>query len=68
VNTDQLISLKEAAARFPISYTQLRLLALKGRLEAVKLGPAWFTTPEAVAAFLANASLRSKDPQKNKRG
>lgn len=67
MNTDQLISLKEAAARFAISYSQLRWLARSGRLAAQKLGRDWFTTAEAVAAYLANAELRSKDPHKYKR-
>jgi predicted transcriptional regulator of viral defense system len=68
VEAEQLISLREAAARFPISQSQLELLARKGRLEALKLGRYWFTTPEAVAAYLANTELRSRDPHKNKRG
>jgi excisionase family DNA binding protein len=68
VELDGLISLKEAAAQFPISYSQLRRLARTGRLTARKLGRDWFTTPEDVAAYLANAELRSKDPHKYKRG
>ena len=68
MDDEQLLSLREAAARFPISQTQLRLLAKRGRLEARKIGRDWFTTPEAVAAYLANAALRSKDPHKYKRG
>jgi excisionase family DNA binding protein len=67
LEAEQLISLSEAAARFNISDRQLRLLASKGRLEAIKLGRNWLVTPEAVAAYLANAELRSKDPHKNKR-
>jgi excisionase family DNA binding protein len=68
VEAEQLISIKEAAARFSISETQLRLLARRGRLQATKLGRDWFTTPEAVTAYLTNTALRSKDPHKNKRG
>jgi len=68
VDTGHLISLKEAAAQFPISQSHLELLARKGRLKATKLGRDWFTTPEAVAEYLGNAALRSKDPYKNKRG
>lgn len=67
MEAEQLISLREAAARFPISQSHLELLARTGRLQALKLGRYWFTTPEAVAAYLANAALRSKDPHKNKR-
>jgi excisionase family DNA binding protein len=68
LEAEQLISLSEAAARFGISDGHLRLLARQGRLAATRLGRNWFTTPEAVAAYLANAELRSKDPHKNKRG
>jgi len=67
LEAEQLISLTEAARRFNISPTHLNLLARTGRLKALKLGRNWFTTPEAVAAYLANAGLRSKDPHKNKR-
>jgi hypothetical protein len=67
LDIERLISLKEAATRFPISYSQLRRLARTRRLQATKLGRDWFTTPEQVAAYLANAELRSKDPHKYKR-
>ena len=68
VHVERLISLKEAADRFPLSYSQLRRLARTGRLHATKLGRDWFTTPEDVAAYLANVELRSRDPHKYKRG
>ena len=61
------ITLKEAAARFGISQSHLQLLARKGRLQASKRGRDWFTTPEAVAAYLANTELRRNDPYKYKR-
>ena len=64
---EQLISLKEAAATFGISQSHLELLARKGRLRAVKVGNSWVTTPAAVAEYLANLELRSKDPYKYKR-
>ena len=66
-DTAVLISLTEAAARYPLSRSHLQLLARTGRLRAVKMGRDWFTTPVAVAAYLADAELRSKDPQKHKR-
>ena len=68
MDTESLISLKEAAARFELSYSHLRWLARSGRLAARKLGRDWFTTAEAVAAYLADTELRSKDPHKHKRG
>jgi excisionase family DNA binding protein len=67
VNTGRLISLKEAAARFNISQSHLQLLARTGRLRATKIGRDWLTTPEAVAAYLADRQLRSHDPHKRKR-
>jgi len=67
LDDEHLISLKEAAARFDLSYSQLRRLVRVGRIEARRVGWEWLTTPEAVAAYLANAELRSKDPQKYKR-
>ena len=67
MDTERLLSLKEAASRFPISERQLRHLARAGRLPATKVGRDWVTTAEAVAAYLANAELRSRDPHKYKR-
>jgi hypothetical protein len=67
LDDDQLISLHDAAARCGISSAQLRLLARQGRLKARKIGRNWVTTPQAVADYMANVELRSKDPLKNKR-
>jgi len=64
---ERLISLTEAAALFEISASQLRLLAKKGKLKATKVGKSWVTTPGAVAEYLKDAELRSKDPYKYKR-
>ena len=64
MDVERLITLKEAADRFDISYSQLRLLARQGRLQATKLGNTWVTTAEDVAAYLANSQLRSRDPHK----
>ena len=64
---ERLISLKEAAARFPISQSHLALLARIGRLKAKKMGRDWFTTAEAVAEYLANTELRARDPYKRRR-
>lgn len=67
VDTESLLSLKEAAARFGVSRSHLQLLARTGRLEAVRLGHEWFTTAAAVEAYLANTALRSRNPYKNQR-
>jgi hypothetical protein len=61
------ISLSEAAATYGISHSHLKLLARTGRLKAFKIGISWVTTPEAVAEYVANPQLRSRDPYKNKR-
>jgi DNA (cytosine-5)-methyltransferase 1 len=65
---DDLLSLREAAARSGLSASHLRLLARNGRLEARKLGRDWFTTDAAVAAYLADEALRANDPRKRRRG
>ncbi|MHB8574831.1 MAG: helix-turn-helix domain-containing protein [Dehalococcoidia bacterium] len=67
MEAERLISLKEAAAQSKISDRHLRYLARKGRLHATKLGRDWFTTAEAVATYLANPEMRSRDPHKYKR-
>lgn len=61
------ISIPEAAVLSGLSRAQLSLLAKTGRLKAFKVGRNWVTTPGAVAEYLANVELRSKDPYKNKR-
>jgi len=67
LDDEPLISLKEAAARFELSYSQLRRLARLGRIRARRVGWEWLTTPDAVAEYLANPQLRSRDPHKYKR-
>ena len=64
---ERLISLKEAAALSGLSHSHLQLLARTGRLKAVRMGRDWFTTEEAVAQYLQDPELRSKDPYKNRR-
>ena len=64
---ERFISLTEAAALAGLSTNQLRVLARKGRLRAFKIGKTWVTTPEAVAEYVGNPELRSKDPLKYKR-
>lgn len=67
MDAERYISLKEAAARFGLSYSQLRRLARTGRIEARRVGWEWLTTPDAVARYLADPFLRSRDPHKYKR-
>jgi len=65
---DDLLSLREAAARSGMSASNLRLLARTGKIAARKLGRDWLTTEAAVLAYLANERLRKKDPYKRRRG
>ena len=64
---DDLLSLREAAARSGLSASHLRLLAKDGKIEARRIGSYWVTTEAAVLAYLADERLRKKDPYKRKR-
>jgi hypothetical protein len=64
---DDLLSLREAAARSGLSASHLRLLARTERVKALKLGRDWFTTEAAVLAYLADERLRRNDPRRRKR-
>jgi excisionase family DNA binding protein len=64
---DDLLSLREAAARTGLSASHLRLLARTGRLEAHRIGSYWVTTEAAVLVYLADEALRAKDPLKRRR-
>lgn len=64
---DDLLSLREAAARTGLSASHLRLLARTGKVEAHRIGSYWVTTEAAVFAYLANEALRAKDPYKRRR-
>lgn len=65
---DDVLSLREAAARSGLSASHLRLLARSGRIKAQKLGRDWFTTEAAVLAYLKDEALRKNDPLKRRRG
>ena len=60
METESLLSLKEAAARFGLSHSHLRLLARSGRLRATRMGRDWFTTAAAVTAYLQDPALRQR--------
>ena len=55
---DQLISLAEASEIYGFSHVHLRQLAIRGRLEAKKIGGVWITTPGDVEVY-----IRSRDPR-----
>jgi excisionase family DNA binding protein len=63
----RFISLAEAAAQFGISHSHLKLLARTGKLRATKIGNSWVTTPEAVAAYVKDESLRRRGRRPNPR-
>jgi hypothetical protein len=65
---EELISLKEAAARSGLSPSRLRWLAEHGRLKARKMGRDWFTTAADLAEYADDPVKRSRDPYKNTRG
>jgi excisionase family DNA binding protein len=67
LETEPLISLKEAAARFGLSHSHLRLLARSGRLQATRMGRDWFTTAAAVTAYLDDPSLRQRGRRPGRR-
>jgi excisionase family DNA binding protein len=48
-----LITLKEAAELSGLSQSHLRLLVTRGEMWGKKLGRNWFTTAQAVKAYLA---------------
>jgi excisionase family DNA binding protein len=52
LDDERLISLKEAAARFGLSHSHLRLLARTGKIAAQRMGRDCFTTEKAVAAYV----------------
>jgi hypothetical protein len=61
---DVSITLIEAAAVSGLSTSHLALLCRTRKLKAIKKGRDWFTTREAVVAYLANNEKRSKRPFK----
>jgi hypothetical protein len=67
LDLEQLISLEEAATRYAISSSHLRLLACTGLLQVRRVGHAWFTTPDAVAAYPSSSHLGSKSPRQYQR-
>jgi len=51
---DSWLTLQEAAKVTPYSQEYLSLLARTGRLEAIKRGRVWYTTPSAIAVYQAS--------------
>ncbi len=57
---DELISLAEAARRSGFSHDYLRLLAVKGKLKAFKIGRNWITTPADVEEYIRSRQRRGR--------
>ena len=67
MDSDELISLAEAAAISGFSQDHVGLLARKGLIEARKIGRNWVTTRAAIEAYMRDATKRSRDPLKKRR-
>jgi hypothetical protein len=67
LNSEELISLAEAAVISGLSPTHLNHLARTGGLMARKVGRNWVTTRAAVEDYMRDARKRGNDPHKNRR-
>lgn len=63
-NLSELITFTEATRISGFSDRHLRTLASKHLLWAVKLGRNWFTTTQAVQAYLSKERKRGRKPKK----
>jgi len=65
MDTQDLISLKDASKKTPYSAEYLGLLVRKGKIEGVKLGGKWMTTAKAVELYLKKTAESSYEHQQN---
>ena len=63
VSIDQLLSTQEAAEQSGLSDVHLRRLVRMGKVAGVRLGRLWFTTAEAVDAYLAKGHRPGPKPK-----
>ena len=63
VSIDQLLSTQEAAEQSGLSDVHLRRLVRQGKVAGVRLGRLWFTTAEAVDAYLAKGHRPGPKPK-----
>jgi len=62
VNLDDIIGMEEAAERTGRTPQAMRKAALRGTLEAKRIGPRhWVTTPEMVARYAARVALDRRE-------
>ena len=64
VSIDQLLSTQEAAEHSGLSDVHLRRLVRLGKVAGVRLGRLWFTTAEAVDAYLAQGHRPGPKPKR----
>ena len=60
---DELIALPDVAKKLDRCYSTVWKWVTSGRLEAVKLGGTWYTTPEALNSFAVEPERVSVPPQ-----
>ncbi len=60
IQTDELLSLKEAAGFSPYSADYLNLLARKGKIRARKIGRDWLITKSDLFQYLRRQHLESE--------
>jgi hypothetical protein len=67
LDSEELISLAEAAVLSGLTPRHLNHLARAGQLPARKIGRNWVTTRTAVEDYSRDSFKRSRDPLKNRR-
>lgn len=55
---DELISFTQAAELYGFSTGYLRELAIRGRMQAKKIGSQWLTTPADVEDYIKSRTVR----------
>ncbi len=60
---ESLLSMREAAQKCGLSSSHLRLLVRTGQVWGVHLGNAWYTTEEAVLAYLSEGHKPGPKPR-----
>jgi hypothetical protein len=67
VPPERLVSLKDAAAHYGLSYSHLALLARTDKLQAWEYEGRVLTTLSAVAAYMHDPTMRARGPRGRRR-